>query len=132
MSKIVLKVNGAAHTEDVEPSTPLLYVLRNDLGLRGPHFGCGLGQCGACAVIIDGVARRSCVTPVSGVKGEITTLEGLAPAGSLHPMGVSVSSSKTTINVSCRYACPATTRTSSEFTAARDQTTRTHLAAGTS
>ena len=86
MSTITLKVNGASHTVDVEPSTPLLYVLRNDLGLRGPHFGCGLGQCGACAVIIAGVATRSCVTPVSSVKSEITTLEGLAPPGTLHPI----------------------------------------------
>ena len=75
MSTIRLKVNGTTHTVDVEPSTPLLYVLRNDLGLHGPHFGCGLGQCGACAVIIDGVATRSCVTPTSSVKGEVTTLE---------------------------------------------------------
>ena len=86
MSKLSLKVNGAVHTVDVEPATPLLYVLRNDLGLLGPHFGCGLGQCGACAVIIDGVATRSCVTAVSSVKGEVTTLEGLAPGGKLHPI----------------------------------------------
>jgi aerobic-type carbon monoxide dehydrogenase small subunit (CoxS/CutS family) len=83
---IALKVNGISHTVDVEPSTPLLYILRNDLGLHGPHFGCGLGQCGACAVIIGGAAVRSCVTPVSSVRGEITTLEGLAPAGRLHPI----------------------------------------------
>ena len=86
MSKIALHVNGAVHTVDVEPSTPLLYILRNDLGLRGPHFGCGLGQCGACAVIINGIATRSCITPVSSVKGEVTTLEGLAPPGKLHPI----------------------------------------------
>jgi len=86
MSTIVLKVNGAAHRVDVDPSTPLLYVLRNDLGLHGPHFGCGLGQCGACAVIIDGTAARSCITRVGTVRGEVTTLEGLAPAGSLHPI----------------------------------------------
>jgi aerobic-type carbon monoxide dehydrogenase small subunit (CoxS/CutS family) len=86
MSRIALKVNGSVRTVDVEPSTPLLYVLRNDLGLRGPHFGCGLGQCGACTVIIDGAATRSCVTAVSAVKGEITTLEGLAPPGALHPI----------------------------------------------
>jgi len=89
MSAITLKVNGASHTVDVEPSTPLLYILRNDLGLEGPKFGCGLGQCGACTVIINGVATRSCVTPTSGVRGEITTLEGLAPrdqSGRLHPL----------------------------------------------
>ena len=71
---------------DVDPSTPLLYILRNDLGLQGPRFGCGLGQCGACTVIINGAATRSCITPVSAVKGEITTLEGLAKDGKLHPL----------------------------------------------
>ena len=86
MSRVTLTVNGAPHTVDVEPSTPLLYVLRNDLGLHGPHFGCGLGQCGACAVIINGVATRSCVTPVSAVRGAVTTLEGLAQNGKLHPI----------------------------------------------
>lgn len=86
MSKITLKVNGASHTVDIEPSTPLLYVLRNDLDLSGPRFGCGLGQCGACTVIINGTATRSCVTPVSSVKSEITTLEGLAKNGVLHPV----------------------------------------------
>ena len=81
-----LKVNGKTHTLDVDPSTPLLYILRNDLGLQGPHFGCGLGQCGACTVIVNGVAIRSCITPASSVKGEITTLEGLATQGRLHPL----------------------------------------------
>ena len=86
MSQITLKVNGANHTVDVESSTPLLYILRNDLGLTGPRFGCGLGQCGACTVIINGVATRSCITPVSTVRGEVTTLEGLAPEGKPHPI----------------------------------------------
>ena len=86
MSTITLKVNGRAHAVDVDPSTPLLYVLRNDLGLQGPRFGCGLGQCGACAVIINGVAVRSCVTPCSTVRSEVTTLEGLAKDGVLHPV----------------------------------------------
>jgi len=86
MSVITLQVNGAPHRVDVEPSTPLLYVLRNDLGLQGPRFGCGLGQCGACTVIINGVATRSCVTPTSGVRGGITTLEGLASGGKVHPL----------------------------------------------
>ena len=78
MSEVTLTVNGATHTVDVDPVTPLLYVLRNDLGLKGPRFGCGLGQCGACMVIIDGVATRSCMTRVASVQGAITTLEGLA------------------------------------------------------
>ena len=86
MSKIELKVNGRLHTLDVEPSTPLLYILRNDLDLRGPRFGCGLGQCGACKVIINGRAVFSCITPVSSVKGEITTLEGLSSNGRLDPV----------------------------------------------
>jgi aerobic-type carbon monoxide dehydrogenase small subunit (CoxS/CutS family) len=86
MSKITLKVNGSTHTVDVEPSTPLLYILRNDLGLQGPHFGCGLGQCGACTVIVNGSAIRSCITPVSSVKAEVTTLEGIAKGGKLHPL----------------------------------------------
>ncbi len=87
MSQITLRVNGKTHTVDVDPSTPLLYILRNDLDLHGPRFGCGLGQCGACTVIIKGEAVRSCVRPVSQVQGaEITTLEGLAKGETLHPI----------------------------------------------
>ena len=86
MSNLTLNVNGKMHTVDVEPSTPLLYILRNDIGLQGPRFGCGLGQCGLCTVIINGAAVRSCITPVSSVKSEITTLEGLAKNGKLHPL----------------------------------------------
>jgi aerobic-type carbon monoxide dehydrogenase small subunit (CoxS/CutS family) len=86
MSNITLKVNGSTHTLDLDPSTPLLYILRNDLGLQGPRFGCGLGQCGVCTVIVNGQAIRSCITPVSSVKSEITTLEGLATNGKLHPL----------------------------------------------
>jgi aerobic-type carbon monoxide dehydrogenase small subunit (CoxS/CutS family) len=86
MSNVTLKVNGQNHTLDIDPATPLLYILRNDLNLRGPRFGCGLGQCGACTVIINGVATRSCVTPVSSVRNEVTTLEGIAKGGKLHPL----------------------------------------------
>src|SRR3954447_23145611 len=86
MSHITLKVNGKAQTLDIDPSTPLLYVLRNDLGLQGPRFGCGLGQCGACKVIINGAAVTSCLLAVSSVRGEVTTLEGLASNGRLHPL----------------------------------------------
>ena len=86
MSNVTLTVNGRARTVDIDPSTPLLYILRNDLGLEGPRFGCGLGQCGACTVMIDGAAVRSCVTPCSAVSGEITTLEGLAKEGTLDPV----------------------------------------------
>jgi aerobic-type carbon monoxide dehydrogenase small subunit (CoxS/CutS family) len=86
MSTITLKVNRSTHTLDIEPATPLLYILRNDIGLQGPRFGCGLGQCGACTVIINSAAVRSCILPVSSVKGEITTLEGLSSNGRLHPL----------------------------------------------
>jgi aerobic-type carbon monoxide dehydrogenase small subunit (CoxS/CutS family) len=87
MANITLRVNGRTHTVDVEPTAPLLYILRNDLGLHGPRFGCGLGQCGACTVLIKGEAVRSCVRPVSAVAGaDITTLEGLAQNGVLHPV----------------------------------------------
>ncbi|MBI4475741.1 MAG: (2Fe-2S)-binding protein [Acidobacteria bacterium] len=87
MAKITLRVNGKTHALDIDPSTPLLYVLRNDLDLHGPRFGCGLGQCGACTVIIKGEAVRSCVRAVSTVQGaDITTLEGLANGGALHPV----------------------------------------------
>jgi nicotinate dehydrogenase subunit A len=87
MSPIALTVNGRSHTVDVDPATPLLYVLADDLGLRGPKFGCGLGQCGACTAIVRGRAVRSCVTPVGTLAGaEITTLEGLGTPGSPHPI----------------------------------------------
>ena len=87
MRSITLRVNGRSHTVDVEPATPLLYVLRNDLGLQGPRFGCGLGQCGACTVIVNGEAVRSCVRQTGSVgSAEITTLEGLAQNGRLHPL----------------------------------------------
>ncbi len=87
MSVISLKVNGRTQSVDVDPATPLLYILRNDLDLHGPLFGCGLGQCGACTVIIEGEAVRSCITPVGSVEGfAITTLEGLAKNGKLHPI----------------------------------------------
>ena len=87
MSEITLRVNGEAHTVDVDPATPLLYVLRNDLGLRGPRFGCGLSQCGTCTVLMNGNPVRSCSRPVSRAQGtEITTLEGLSGDGGLHPV----------------------------------------------
>jgi aerobic-type carbon monoxide dehydrogenase small subunit (CoxS/CutS family) len=86
MNKITLKVNGSIHTLEIDPATPLLYILRNDIGLEGPRFGCGLAQCGACTVIINDAAVRSCVLPVSSVKGEVTTLEGLSSNGKLHPL----------------------------------------------
>ena len=87
MSTITLTVNSRSHTLDVDPQTSLLYVLSDDLALRGPKFGCGLGQCGACTVIVRGRAVRSCVTPVGTVAGtEITTLEGLGTPERPHPI----------------------------------------------
>ena len=77
-STIRLTVNGRIHDVDAAPDTALLYVLRNDLALNGPKYGCGLGECGTCTVLIDGTAARSCVIPIEGCEGrEITTLEGL-------------------------------------------------------
>ncbi len=85
---IELRVNGRLATIDIAPSTPLLYVLRNDLRLDGPRFGCGLGQCGACTVIAGGTPIRSCVTPVSAAAApkEILTLEGLGTVEKPHPV----------------------------------------------
>jgi nicotinate dehydrogenase subunit A len=84
---ISLKVNNKIHSVNVDPAMPLLYVLRDNLELRGPRFGCGLGQCGACSVILDGRAIRSCVTPVSTVQGRnVTTLEGLGSVAKPHAL----------------------------------------------
>jgi len=86
MASIILKVNGIEHTVDVSPDTPLLWVLRDTLSLTGTKYGCGLGLCGACAVLLDGEARRSCVLPVSQVAGhEVITIEGLSANGD-HPL----------------------------------------------
>jgi nicotinate dehydrogenase subunit A len=87
MSAVTLKVNGRSHALDVDPSTPLLYVLSDDLELRGPKFGCGLGQCGSCTVIVKGQAVRSCITTVGSVAGaDITTIEGLGTIAKPHPI----------------------------------------------
>jgi nicotinate dehydrogenase subunit A len=87
MSVLNLKVNGQSHSLDVDPATPLLYVLSDDLALRGPKFGCGMGQCGSCTVIVKGNAIRSCITPVDAMAGsEITTLEGLGTIEKPHPI----------------------------------------------
>ncbi|MEO0575676.1 MAG: (2Fe-2S)-binding protein [Pseudomonadota bacterium] len=81
-------VNGSEHKVDVDPAKPLLWVLREQLNLTGTKFGCGMAQCGACTVLVEGVAVRSCVTPVAGAAGKsVTTIEGLAPgADRLHPL----------------------------------------------
>lgn len=82
-----LKVNGSTHRIESDASTPMLYILRNDLGLNGPRFGCGLQQCGACMVLLDGIAHPSCMIPVSVVANQsITTLEGLGDGEKMHPV----------------------------------------------
>jgi len=87
MARISLRVNNQARVVDTDPTTPLLYVLRDDLELHGPRFGCGLGQCGACTVIMDGSAVRSCSIPVSGAQNRsITTLEGLGTLDHPHAL----------------------------------------------
>jgi nicotinate dehydrogenase subunit A len=87
MSLISLKVDGQSRTLDVDPKTPLLFVLSDELGLRGPKFGCGMAQCGACTVILRGQTVRSCVMPVSAVgEDEVTTLEGLGTPEKPHPI----------------------------------------------
>jgi nicotinate dehydrogenase subunit A len=84
--QFVLNVNGRDHTISADPDMPLLYALREELGLNNPRFGCGLAQCGACTVNIDGEPTRTCVTPVSAVSGRIVTLEGLGTAEKPHPI----------------------------------------------
>lgn len=79
-----IKVNGTNHTLDVEPHMPLLWVLRDELGVTGPKYGCGIAQCGACSVMIDGVAVRSCSLPVGQVEGAVTTIEGLGTPDAQH------------------------------------------------
>ncbi len=87
MAGFELRVNGVTHRIEVESNTPLLWVLRDHLDLTGAKYGCGEGQCGACTVLVGGEAVRSCVLPVSAVKGrEVTTIEGLAKDGRLHPL----------------------------------------------
>ena len=82
-----IKVNGPVHSAAAEPDTPLLYVLRNDLGFNAAKFGCGLGQCGACTVLVDGAPVRSCITPIDTLgQSEITTLEGLGTFERPHPL----------------------------------------------
>ncbi len=85
--RFTLRVNGVSHTIEADPEMPLLYALRDDLGLPNPHFGCGVAQCGACTVHVDGVATRSCVTPVAKAAGhEVVTLNGLGTPDKPHPV----------------------------------------------
>jgi len=87
MARISLKVNGKSRVVEADPSTPLLYVLRDNLSLHGPRFGCGLGQCGACTVLVEGSSMRSCMLPVSAAENKsVTTLEGLGNVAHPHPI----------------------------------------------
>jgi nicotinate dehydrogenase subunit A len=101
---VSLKVNGTVHSVAAEPDTPLLYVLRNDLGLVAAKFGCGLGQCGACTVLVDGAPMHSCTTPISALgQAEVTTLEGLGTLERPHPLQSAFISEQA---VQCGYCIP--------------------------
>jgi len=101
---INIRVNGAMHSVPAEPDTPLLYVLRNDLGLNAAKFGCGLAQCGACTVLVDGIPVRSCVTPVDALgQSEIITLEGLGTVERPHPLQAAFMAEQA---VQCGYCIP--------------------------
>jgi aerobic-type carbon monoxide dehydrogenase small subunit (CoxS/CutS family) len=102
-----LKVNGRIYPVNVDPTTPLLYVLRDELELDGPHFGCGLAQCGACTVELDGVAIRSCVLPVTAVgTQEVTTIEGLAAEGKMSALQAALVDAQAP---QCGYCMPGIT-----------------------
>ena len=99
-----IKVNGAVHSVPAEPDTPLLYVLRNDLGLNGAKFGCGLGQCGTCTVLVDGAPVRSCILPIGTLgQSEITTLEGIGTVEQPHPLQAAFIEEQA---VQCGYCIP--------------------------
>jgi nicotinate dehydrogenase subunit A len=101
---INIKVNGAMHSVPAEPDAPLLYVLRNDLGLNAAKFGCGLAQCGACTVLVDGIPVRSCVTPIDALgQSEIITLEGLGTIEQPHPLQAAFMAEQA---VQCGYCIP--------------------------
>ena len=99
-----IKVNGAVHSVPAESDTPLLYVLRNDLGLNAARFGCGLGQCGTCTVLVDGAPVRSCITPIGTLRqSEITTLEGIGTVEQPHPLQAAFIEEQA---VQCGYCIP--------------------------
>ena len=99
-----IKVNGAVHSVPAEPDTPLLYVLRNDLGLSAAKFGCGLGQCGTCTVLVDGAPVRSCILPIGTLgQSEITTLEGIGTVEQPHPLQAAFIEEQA---VQCGYCIP--------------------------
>ncbi|OJU91340.1 MAG: isoquinoline 1-oxidoreductase [Burkholderiales bacterium 66-5] len=124
-----LTINGQPHTLNIEPEMPLLWVLRDELGITGPKFGCGIGVCGACTVHVDGAAVRSCSLPVGDVKGAVTTIEGLAPAGALH----AVQQAWITHQVAqCGYCQPGQIMTAAAFLAGHPAPTDADIDAGLS
>jgi aerobic-type carbon monoxide dehydrogenase small subunit (CoxS/CutS family) len=111
--KYSLRVNGVDHTVEADPDMPLLYALRDDLGLSNPHFGCGLSQCGACTVHVDGVATRSCVTPISKAAGtHVVTLQGLGTPEKPHPLQAAYVEEQVP---QCGYCINAWIMTAAEF-----------------
>lgn len=124
---LTLCVNGRVHELDVPAETPLLFVLRNDLGLNGPKYGCGLGECGACTIHLDGVAARACVLPAGVAEGRaITTLEGLGTAEHPHPVQAAFIAEE---GAQCGYCLNGMIMTVAALLAARPQPSEAELAA---
>ena len=124
-----LTINGQPHTLNIEPEMPLLWVLRDELNITGPKYGCGIGVCGACTVHVDGAAVRSCSLPVGEVKGAVTTIEGLAPANTLH----AVQQAWITHQVAqCGYCQPGQIMTTAAFLAQNPAPTDAEIAAALS
>lgn len=122
---IRLIVNGQQRDVTVDPETPLLYVLRNDLGLTGTKFGCGLGQCGACTVLVAGQAMRSCLTPVQAVAGqEVTTIEGLGSPEHPHPLQAAFIDEQA---AQCGYCTPGIVMTATAFLARTPRPTEAQI-----
>jgi len=122
---IRLIVNGQQRDVTVDPETPLLYVLRNDLGLTGTKFGCGLGQCGTCTVLVAGQAMRSCLTPVQAVAGqEVTTIEGLGSPEHPHPLQVAFIEEQA---AQCGYCTPGIVMTATAFLARTPRPTEAQI-----
>lgn len=124
-----LTINGQQHELNIEPEMPLLWVLRDELNITGPKYGCGIGVCGACTVHVDGAAVRSCSLPVGEVKGAVTTIEGLAPANTLH----AVQQAWITHQVAqCGYCQPGQIMTTAAFLAQNPAPTDAEIAAALS
>jgi nicotinate dehydrogenase subunit A len=120
-----INVNGKAHTVAADGDTPLLYILRNDLSLNGPKFGCGLGQCGACTVILGGAATRSCITPLSSVEDQpVVTLEGLGTIAQPHPLQKAFTTAQA---AQCGYCTNGMIMTAKAFLDGNKQPTRPEI-----